>query len=98
MNTIRNLRPHDKGIQYINLVQGMEGCPITDIIRALTVFDRSNSPNGKSPSAKRWIKQFAGLESIKSGKAMEPLIEIIFCDNKVQTAEQFDELLKEVMH
>ncbi len=74
----------------------MEGCPIEDIIRALKVFDSANSPNGKSPSAKRWIKQFAGFENSKSGKDMEPLIEVTFGNTKVANGKQFDELLKEV--
>ncbi len=81
MITTVNKRRHDGGIDTIkdraaHLVQSMEGCPIEDVLRALVIFDKYNSPNTTNRNAKRWLYEFCGYESASSGKKMDPLIHV----------------------
>ena len=68
MITTKNITPYKEYIRYkkdraAHLVQAMEKCPLEDTLVALTIFDKWNSQSAKSPSAKRWIRQFCGFES-----------------------------------
>ncbi len=82
MITTINRRPHDGGIRTIkdraaHLVQALENCPLEFTLEALAVFDKHNSPETKSRSAKRWIREFGGFESEAAHKDMEPIIEVL---------------------
>jgi len=75
-----------------SIVAAMEGCPMNDIVAALTSMDHTNSPTSK-PNPPRWITHFAGLESKASGKATEPWIEILSGANVVDDKQIFRKLL-----
>jgi hypothetical protein len=75
------------------IVTGMEGCWVQDIVRALTAFEQDTREVGIGDPA-RWLTHFAGLESAESGKLMEPWIEILHDGNPVCTATAFRELLR----
>ncbi len=74
------------------IVRAMEGCPMPDIVAALSSMDHTNSP-GSKPNPPRWITQFAGLESEASGKAMKPWIRIVNGGEEIQDRRRFRELL-----
>jgi hypothetical protein len=70
------------------IVSAMEGCPMKDIIAALTSMDHTNSPNSK-PNPPRWVTQFAGLESEAANKSMEPWIEIVLDGRSILDKAEF---------
>jgi hypothetical protein len=86
--------PHKEGTQIWRaglIIAGMEGCDMFDIIHALTAFERVRSVGVQAPS--RWISQFAGLESKKSGKSMEPWLEIMHRGKTIASRQEFKDIL-----
>jgi hypothetical protein len=75
------------------IVTGMEGCRIQNIVRALTAFEEDRSEVGVGDPA-RWLSHFAGLESAEAGKKMEPWIEIVHDGHAVQSVASYRELLR----
>ena len=73
------------------IVAAMEGCPMADIIAALTSMDQITSPDS-APNSPRWVSHFAGLESKASGKAMAPWLEIV-SDGAIVEGKQFSRQL-----
>jgi len=99
MITTRNKQPYDGGINTIkdraaHLVQALEKCPLKFTVEALTIFDKFNSPGAKSPSAKRWIRQFCGFED--GSKAMEPIIEVLNDRRLVEDKETLKGLMMDM--
>ena len=99
MITTKNRRQHDGGIVTIkdraaHLVQALEKCPLEFTVKALAVFDKCNSPGTKSPSARRWIRQFGGFEN--GSKHMEPIIEVLNDGRLVDDKQMLKELMKDM--
>jgi hypothetical protein len=95
-NRVTRTNPHREKTQTWRagqIVTGMEGCSIQNIIKALTAFEEETRDVGIADPA-RWLTHFAGLESAESGKKMEPWIEIIHQNQAVQSVASFRELLK----
>lgn len=96
MITTRNMKQHHGGIanytdRAAHLVQALENCPLEFIVATLAIFDNCNSKGAKSPSAKRWIRQFAGFDA---SKKMEPIIEVLNNGQAVDDKETLKELMK----
>lgn len=101
MITTKNKRPHDGGLGTIkgraaHLVQGLENCPLEFTVEALTIFDKYNSPDTKSRSARRWIREFCGFESKAAHKDMEPIIEVLNDGNLINDRDTLIELMKDM--
>jgi dCTP diphosphatase len=75
------------------LVVAMEGCSVPSIIAALTSLEHETTPKGVGDPA-RWLTHFAGLESIESGKGIEPWIEILHAGKVVRSKTAYRELLR----
>jgi hypothetical protein len=74
------------------LVVAMEGCDIRSIVRALTALEKDTTKAGVGDPA-RWLTHFAGLESVGSGKNMDPWIEIIHDGEVIKSKESYRVLL-----
>jgi hypothetical protein len=101
MITTRNLHPHDGGIQSIkdraaHLVQALESCPLEFTLETLAVFDKCNSPDTTGRSARRWIREFCGLESKESNKKMESIIEVLDDGQVVTDRTKLKELMRDM--
>jgi hypothetical protein len=86
--------PHKEGTQIWKaglIVTGMEGCHISEIINALTAFERVRAVGVQNPA--RWISHFAGLESPESGKSLKAWLTITLNGSKVTSRGQFREAL-----
>ena len=70
----------------------MAGCAVPSIVAAISALERDTTPKGVAGPA-RWLSHFAGLESLESGKHMEPWIEIIHESSPVKSLTAFRELL-----
>ena len=97
--TIKVLRPnpHREKTQIWRagqIVTGMEGCRIENIVQALTALESDTRKSGEDDPA-RWITHFAGLESKKSGKALDAWIEILYEGKRVESTREYRTLLKE---
>jgi len=75
------------------LVAAMEGCSVPSIIAALTALERETTPKGVSDSG-RWLTHFAGLESLASGKRIEPWIEVLYAGDVVRSRAAYRVLLR----
>src|SRR5688572_21310018 len=75
------------------IVTGMEGCHVGNIIRALTVFEEDTSDVGVGDPA-RWLTHFAGLESQASGKKIDPWIEIVNGNDVICDVNTYRSLLR----
>ena len=71
------------------IVTGMEGCDVQNIVRALTAFEQDTGEAGVGNPA-RWLTHFAGLESPESGKHMDPWIEITYGAERVEQRRAFE--------
>jgi hypothetical protein len=96
--TVRILRPnpHREGStswRAGQIVTGMEGCRVDNIVRALTALAEDTSDVGVGDPS-RWLTHFAGLESPESGKHMEPWIEIVHRGQPVLSTASYRELLR----
>ena len=101
MITTKNKRPHEGGIGTLkdraaHLVQSLENCPLEFTVKALTIFDKYNSPGTQSRSARRWIREFCGFESKAAGKEMEPIIEVLSDGCPVSDGDTLIELMKDL--
>ncbi len=98
--TIRILRnnPHSEKTfiwKAGQIVTGMEGCRIDNIVKALSALELDTGDTGRGDPA-RWLSHFAGLESADSGKAMEPWIEIIHKGLPVKNTASYRELMNTI--
>lgn len=75
------------------LVAAMSGSQVTSIIEALTALERDTTPRGVANPA-RWLSQFAGFESVASGKRIVPWIRIVNNGVIVTTSSEFYSLLQ----
>jgi hypothetical protein len=96
--TVRVIRPNPHREKTTTwragqIVTGMEGCRVENIVRALTAFEQDTSEVGIGDPA-RWLTHFAGLESAESGKLMDPWIEIVHDGQPVRSAAMYRELLR----
>ena len=64
------------------IVTGMEGCKVANIVWALRYLEEDTGEAGVGDPA-RWLTQFAGLESQGSGKSMERWIDIMHAGQPV---------------
>lgn len=93
---ILGTNPHQEGSitwRAGRIVASMEGCNVHSIIAALSAFERDTTPKGIA-NPTRWLSHFAGLESIESGKAIQPWIEIVYSGQVIKSTDEFRELLK----
>lgn len=102
MITTRNKRQYDGGICTIkdraaHLVQALEKCPLEFTVKTLATFDNVNSPETKSRSARRWIRQFSGFESKDANKDMEPIIDVLIDGRPVDDRATLIELMKDMV-
>jgi hypothetical protein len=96
--TVRVLRPNPHRAKTITwragqIVTGMEGCQIKNIVQALNAFEQDTGDAGLGDPS-RWLSQFAGLESAESGKQIEAWIEIVQGGAVVRTLAAHRELLR----
>ena len=75
------------------VVTGMEGCSVENIVRTLTALEMDTGNTGKGDPA-RWLAHFAGLESEQSGKNIEAWIEIIHNGSPVRDTAEFRGLFR----
>jgi len=97
--TIRVIRPNPHREKTTiwragQIITGMEGCQVENIVRALTAFEEDTSDVGMGDPA-RWLTHFAGLESEESGKHMESWIEIVHVGEVLRSTESYRDLLRE---
>jgi hypothetical protein len=74
--------PHERGSDAWRagqIIEAMEGCSISSIIEALTVFEDNRISGIGDPA--RWLSTFAGFD-----KKIEPWLEILL-DQQVITSE-----------
>jgi hypothetical protein len=81
-------RPKSMRWRAAELVAAMDGCTCESVICALTALE-IGCPPFKVGKPARWLTHFAGLESVASGKAMKPWIEIIHNGLPVSTKTSF---------
>ena len=96
--TIRVLdeNPHRRGSitwRAGQLVAAMEGCSVPSIVSALTALEHDTTPKGMG-APERWLTHFAGLESIESGKRIEPWIEIVHDGQVLRSTAEFRNLFR----
>jgi hypothetical protein len=96
--TIRVIGPNPFRVGTISWRAGqiaiaLEGCAVGSIVDALTAFTRDVTPKRTGDSA-RWLTHFAGLESLESGKALRPWIEILHEGELLRSTASFRELLR----
>lgn len=95
--TIRILRPnpHRAGSatwRAGQIVTGMEGCRVHNIVRALRALELDTREAGLGDPA-GWLTHFAGLESAESGQQVDAWIEIRHRGVPVRSTHEYRNLL-----